>query len=342
MTRKAYFRWPSEEKIMTNNTTSPLRAGAFFSKLPIEGNTLSLTIAFVALCAVWTVLSPFFLTLQNIMNVLMFASILGIRASGLTVAMILGCMDVSQNSVGAIAALLAALAAAAGAPWWLVILLVFGLSLLMGFVNSTLISVFKIAPIITTLGTMQIFRGIAWLIKDATVMVKDPVLLRFGRGRLFGVVPFIALIAVGILTLTWYILKYTSFGRKVYMVGGNEQASYLSGINSNKVKFLAFTISSLTAGIAGFLLACQVGAALPQSGAGTEMSTISAVILGGISLSGGKGKISGTILGVLILQVINNGLTLLSVNAYFQMVVSGTVLLLAVLIDIVRSGMLKK
>lgn len=173
-------------------------------------------------------------------------------------------------------------------------------------------------------------------------MVKDPILIRLGRGRFFGVVPYIAIIAIAILIITWYILKYTAFGRKVYMVGGNEQASYLSGINSNKVKFMAFIFSSLTAGIAGFLLACQVGAALPQSGAGTEMATISAVILGGISLAGGKGKISGTILGVLILQVINNGLTLLSVNAYFQMVVSGTVLLLAVLIDIVRSGMLKK
>ena len=318
------------------------KAGAVFKRMPIEGNTLSLTIALVALSAVWTVLSPYFLTLQNIMNVLMFASILAIRASGLTIAMILGGLDISQNSVGAVAALLAALAASAGAPWWLVILLVIGLSLLMGIINSTLITVFKIAAIITTLGTMQIFRGVAWLIKDATVMVKDPILIRLGRGRFFGVVPYIAIIAIAILIITWYILKYTAFGRKVYMVGGNEQASYLSGINSNKVKFMAFIFSSLTAGIAGFLLACQVGAALPQSGAGTEMATISAVILGGISLAGGKGKISGTILGVLILQVINNGLTLLSVNAYFQMVVSGTVLLLAVLIDIVRSGMLKK
>jgi ribose transport system permease protein len=328
---------------MSSDTAAMTKTLAgYFKKFPIKGNTLSLTIALVALSAVWAVLSPYFLTMQNLMNVLMFASILAIRASGLTIAMILGGIDVSQNSVGAVAALLAALAASAGAPWWMVLLLVIGLSLLMGIINSTLVTVFKIAAIITTLGTMQIFRGAAWLIKDATVMVKDPVLINLGRGRLFGVVPYIVLIAIGILIVTHYILTFTAFGRKVYMVGGNEQASYLSGINSNKVKFLAFVISSLTAGIAGFLLACQVGAALPQSGSGTEMATISAVILGGISLAGGKGKISGTILGVLILQVINNGLTLLSVNAYFQMVVSGAVLLLAVLVDIVRSGMLKK
>ena len=327
---------------MSATTVEANKIMKIIHRIPIKGNTLSLTIALLLLGTVWAVLSPYFLTLQNIMNVLMFASILAIRASGLTVSMILGGIDVSQNAVGAVSALLAALASSAGAPWWLVLILVIGISLILGIVNSVLITVFKIAAIITTLGTMQIFRGVAWLIKDATVMVKDPVLIRLGRGRLFGVVPYIAIIAIFILLITWYMLKYTSFGRKVYMVGGNEQASYLSGINSNKVKFLAFTFSSLTGGIAGFLLACQVGAALPQSGAGTEMATIAAVILGGISLAGGKGNISGTIMGVLILQVINNGLTLLSVNAYFQMVVSGSVLLLAVMIDVIRSGVLKK
>jgi ribose/xylose/arabinose/galactoside ABC-type transport system permease subunit len=306
------------------------------------GNTLSLTIALFLLCVVWALLSPYFLTLQNVMNVLLFASILAIRASGLTVSMILGGMDISQNAVGAVTALLAVLFSISGAPWWQVLIMVVALGLLMGVINATLVTVFKIAAIITTLGTMQIFRGAAWLIKDATVMVADPVLVSLGRGRMFGIVPYVTMIALVVVVIVWYLLNFTSFGRKVYMVGGNERASYLSGINANRVKFIAFVISGLTAGIAGFLVACQVGAALPQSGAGTEMSTISAVILGGISLSGGKGKMSGTILGILILQTINNGLTLLSVNAYFQMVVSGGVLLIAVMIDVVRSGALKK
>ena len=163
-----------------------------------------------------------------------------------------------------------------------------------------------------------------------------------GRGRLFGVVPYLAIIAIIILAVIYYLLRYTTFGRQVYMVGGNENASYLSGINSKRVKFIAFLISGLTASIAGYLLSCQVGAALPQAGSGTEMETITAVILGGVSLAGGKGKISGTILGVLILQVIKNGLTLLSINEYYQMVVTGSVLILAVMIDVIRSGILKK
>ncbi|MDC7126910.1 MAG: ABC transporter permease [Spirochaetales bacterium] len=315
---------------------------SFLKILSGADNTLSLAIALLLLCIAWSILSPYFLTVKNIMNLFMFASILAIRASGLTVSMIMGGMDISQNSVGAVTALMCALVSLMGAPWWAVLLMAIGLGLLMGAINATLVSIFKIAAIITTLGTMQIFRGAAWLIKDATVMIKDPVLLQIGRGRLFGVVPYIAIIAAIILFIIHYVLKWTSFGRKVYMVGGNEQASYLSGINADRVKFIAFLISGLTAGIAGFLLACQVGAALPQSGAGTEMATVSAVILGGVSLAGGSGRILGTILGVMILQTINNGLTLLSVNAYYQMVVSGGVLLIAVLIDVIRSGALKK
>lgn len=327
---------------MNDNTVEIGKTKIIAARIKAMGNTLSLGIALVLLSVVWAILSPYFLTLQNIMNVAMFASILAIRASGLTVSMITGGLDISQNAIGAVTALLCTLVSTAGAPFWVIILMVFGLGLLMGAINATLVSVFKIAAIITTLGTMQIFRGAAWLIKDATVMVRDPLIVKLGRGRLFGVIPYIAIIAVVILGIVYYVLNFTSFGRKVYMVGGNEHASYLSGINVNRVKFIAFLISGVTAGIAGFLLAAQVGAALPQSGAGTEMSTISAVILGGISLSGGKGKISGIILGILILQTINNGLTLLSVNAYFQMVVSGAVLLIAVMIDVIRSGALKK
>jgi len=312
------------------------------SRISDLGNTLSLIIALAIICVVLSIVSPFFLSVKNIMNIFLFSSIVAIRGSGLTIAMILGGLDISQNSVGAVTGILIAMLSLTGAPGWVLILMVLVLGAVMGLINATLISVFKINPIITTLGTMQIFRGVAWLINDKTIMIKDPFLIQLGRGRLLDIIPYSAIIAIVIIFIAYYILRYTSFGRKVYMVGGNEHASYLSGINSMKVKFGAFIISAVTGAIAGFLLSCQVGAALPQAGAGTEMATISAVILGGISLAGGKGKISGTILGILILSTINNGLTLLNVNAYFQMVVNGAVLLLAVLIDVIRSGAMKK
>jgi ribose transport system permease protein len=163
-----------------------------------------------------------------------------------------------------------------------------------------------------------------------------------GRGRLGGIIPWAVLIAVGIFILAVWVLKFTTFGRKVYMIGGNENASFLSGINAKRVKFISYILSAAAASFAGFLLTCQVGSALPQSGSGTEMFTISAIILGGLSLSGGKGSLFGTFLGIMVLSTINNGLTLLSVNAYVQMVVTGAILILAVLLDVIRSGALKK
>jgi len=308
------------------------------------GNTLSLLIALIVLGVVWAFMTPYFLTWDNVMNVLMFAGAMAIRASGLTVAMIMGGLDLSQNATGALVAILCALASTAGAPLWAVLLMVIGLGLVMGSVNATLITFAKIPAFITTLATMQIFRGVAWLCSPITIMLSDQQMISLGRGRLGETLrlPYMAIIAIVILGITYYVLNFTSFGRKVYMVGGNQQASYLSGINSKSVTFIAFVYSGLMGAIAGFLLACQVGAAQPQASMGTEMAPIAAVILGGVSLSGGKGKMSGTILGVLMLQVITNGLQLQSTDQYWQWVVTGCVLLLSVFIDVLRSGALRK
>lgn len=321
---------------------------SFRQRLGNMGNTLSLLIALIVLGAVWALMTPYFLTPQNVMNVLMFAGAMAIRSSGLTVAMIMGGLDLSQNATGALTAIVCALASIAGVPAWIVILMVIGFGLILGSINASLVTFAKIPAFITTLATMQIFRGVAWLISEKTIMLSDQNLVELGRGRLGSIVlgdwaiPYIAIIAIVILGLTYFILNYTTFGRKVYMVGGNKQASYLSGINSNKITFIAFVYSGLMGAIAGSLLSYQVGAALPQASAGTEMVPIAAVILGGVSLSGGKGKISGTILAVLILQIITNGLQLQGIAQYVQWVVTGCVLLLAVFIDVIRSGALRK
>jgi ribose/xylose/arabinose/galactoside ABC-type transport system permease subunit len=322
----------------------PGKTAQIRQKISEMGNNLSLLIALVIICIVFSFLSPYFMSVRNIMNLFLFSSIIAIKCSGLTIAMILGGLDISQNAVGAVTGIMIALISlsAFDVPIWVMLILVIVFGAIMGAINGTLVAIFKINPIITTLGTMQIFRGAAWLINDSTIMIREPFFISLGRGRFLEVIPYSAVIAIVIIFITYYILKFTSFGRKVYMVGGNEHASFLSGINITRVKLSAFIISAITAAIAGFLLSCQVGAALPQSGAGSEMAPIAAVILGGISLSGGKGNISGTILGILILSTINNGLTLLSVNAYYQMVVNGGVLLLAVLVDVIRSGAMKK
>lgn len=327
---------------MSNTILKMGEKRSFKQILASMGNTLSLLIALIVLGAVWAIMTPYFLTVQNVMNVLMFAGAMAIRSSGLTVAMIMGGLDLSQNANGALVAILGAMAAASGSPWWVVLLIVVAGGLILGSINASLVTFAKIPAFITTLATMQIFRGIAWLFSDKTIMMNDQVLISLGRGRLGEVFPYLAIIAIVILLVTYYVLNFTAFGRKVYMVGGNQQASYLSGINSRSVTFIAFVYSGLMGAIAGFLLACQVGAALPQASQGTEMVPIAAVILGGVSLSGGKGKMSGTILAVVILQIITNGLQLQGIQQYVQWVVTGGVLLLSVFIDVIRSGALRK
>ncbi len=317
----------------------------FGQRLSGMGNTLSLFIALIVLCIVWSIMTPHFLTAKNVMNVMMFAGAMAIRSSGLTVAMIMGGLDLSQNANGALTAILCALALGAGVAWWIVLFMVIACGLVLGGINASLVTFAKIPAFIVTLATMQIYRGVAWLFSDKTIMITDNNIVSLGRDRLGAgdwAFPYLAIIAIVILAVTYFILNYTTFGRKIYMVGGNKQASYLSGINSNQVTFIAFVYSGLMGAIAGFLLAGQVGAALPQASQGTEMVPIAAVILGGVSLAGGKGKISGTILAVLILQIITNGLQLQGILQYVQWVVTGGILLVAVFIDIVRSGALRK
>ena len=326
-----------------SNEENALRQRSFGSAMSKMGNLLSLIIALIILSVVLSFLSPYFMSFENWMNILLASAITLIRASGATIAMITGGMDLSQNSVGAFAGVVCiTLSVQAGVPLPVLILLSIAIGAGFGAINSTLIAVCKINPVITTIGTMQIFRGFAWIYTDKTVQSTDPDVIFMGRGRIADAVPVSVIIAVGVMLLAWFILKYTRYGRKIYMVGGNENASKLSGINSDKVKFIAYLICGICSGFAGFLVAGQVGAALPQSGNGQEMTTISAIVLGGLSLQGGKGSMWGTLLGVIILQVVANGLTLMSVNEYVQMVVTGSILILAVLIDVIRSGALKK
>jgi len=173
-------------------------------------------------------------------------------------------------------------------------------------------------------------------------MIANPQYALIGRGFIFNTIPIALMIVIIAFVVAFLLLKYTKFGRYVFAVGGNESASYLTGINIKKVKLKALIISGFCASVAGLIVTSQVGAAIPTTGTGMEMAVLSAVILGGLSLAGGKGKISGTLIGVLILATIQNGLTLLSVRTFYQMIINGAVLILAVTMDVVRSGALKK
>lgn len=313
------------------------------SKIKDSGTTLSLFLVYIILCAVFTFLSPFFLTLNNFLNIGTYSSIMGVMAVGVTISMLLGAIDISQYSVATLAGMVAGIMMSNDVNVFIVVVVALMVGIICGVVNGLLIAVLKISAIIATLGTMQIFRGIAYLTTNgSTVMIANPTYALIGRGFIFNAIPIALLIMIIAFVLAHLILKYTKFGRYVFAVGGNESASYLTGINITKVKMKALIISGFCAAVGGIIITSQVGAAIPTTGIGMEMGVLSAVILGGLSLAGGKGKISGTFIGILILATIQNGLTLLSVRTFYQMIINGFVLILAVSMDVIRSGALKK
>lgn len=314
--------------------------GKFFQQ---SGTTISLIIVYIIICIIFSFLSEYFLTVKNFLNIGTYASITGVMAAGVTVAMLLGHIDMSQYATLTIATMTVALMLQKNMPVGLTVAAAAAVGILCGAVNGSLISIFKIPGIIVTMGTMQVFRGIAYLTTNGnTVMIQNTSFGYIGKGYLFGGIPFSILLMLVVFGIISYILKYTNFGRKIFAVGGNEQVSYLSGINIGAVKFWGMIISGICAAIAGLITCSQVGAAIPSTGTGSEMEVLSAVILGGVSLSGGKGKISGTVIGVLILATIQNGMTLLSLQSFYQMIINGTVLILAVMLDVIKSGALKR
>lgn len=324
---------------MNANTQQKLLGGrkAKFSFSAVNTQAM-LIVAIILLSISFTILSPVFLKLQNFINIGIYASTMAVMAAGLTLAMLLGGLDISQYAVAAMCGMLCGILVKAGMSPFLIIPIVLFAGIIMGVINAFVITTMKINPIIATLGTQLVFRAIAFISMDGKyIQIDNKVFNYIGRGYLLGL-PITIWVMLFVYIIIFYVLKYTTFGRRLFAVGGNPTASFLSGINVNRVRFIAFVISSLTAAIAGILLAAQVGAAMPTAGQGSELDVIVAVVLGGISLSGGKGKISGTILGVIILCLLNNGMTLLSVQGFYQMLIRGLVLIFAVFLDSLRGG----
>jgi ribose transport system permease protein len=316
-------------------TRSP---GAFAEMLKGTSSELSIVLAFVVLCVFFGLASPYFFTVRNIMNIGTYASIMGTMAAGLTVAMLIGGLDVSQYSMAAMAGMVMGIMIERQVNPALTIGLTLLIGVVGGLINAFVVTKMKINPIIATMGTQSVFRGTAFLLTDGRyIRIDHPVFNYIGNGKVLGI-PFCLIIMAVVYVLVFYILKYTKFGREVFAVGGNPVASRLSGVNNDKVRFISFLLSGLTAAIGGIITVSQTAAAMPNHGFGNDMDGIAAVILGGISLAGGKGKVTGTLIGILILATLTNGMTLLNVQSYWQMVIKGLVLVLAVYADTLRGG----
>ena len=293
---------------------------------------LTTVIALIILMAVITIINSNFLTANNLLNLLLQVTSNALIAFGMTFVILTGGIDLSVGSILALSSALTAGLLGSGMPVTLAILI----SLILGMMNGLLISYGKLAPFIVTLATMTIFRGATLVYTNGNPITKglsDTFLFQFlGQGYIVGI-PFPVIIMFIVFIVLYVLLHKTAFGKSVYAIGGNEKAAYISGVKLNKVKIIIYSISGIMASISGLIITSRLSSAQPTAGASYEMDAIAAVVLGGTSLSGGKGRILGTLIGALIIGVLNNGLNIIGVSAFWQQVVKGVVILIAVLID---------
>jgi ribose transport system permease protein len=292
-------------------------------------------IGFTVLFAVIGSLNHDFLAPMNILNLLRQVSINALIAFGMTFVILTGGIDLS---VGAILALSSALMAGImlhGCDPILAIIIASLIGALFGAMNGVLVTKGKIAPFIATLATMTIYRGLTMVYTDGNPItgLSDSFWFQvFGRGYLFGL-PIPAITVIITFVIAAIILNKTPFGRHIYAIGGNEKASIISGVKVNKIKIMVYAINGLLAALAGSIVVSRLNSAQPTAGTSYELDAIAAVVLGGTSLTGGHGKILGTLIGALIIGTLNNGLNILGVSSFYQLIVKGVVILIAVFID---------
>lgn len=291
---------------------------------------------YVILLIAFSVLSPYFMTVRNMLSISSNVAFIGLMAAAGTPLIIAGGLDLSVAAVAGLTGVLIAVLHAMGLPIWIAVLISMFIAAGIGLVNGMLATKMQLNPFIVTLATMSIITGAALILTGG--LTKPLMIDGFnwvGSGRFLGI-PVPALLMLSVFIILGFIIKTTHFGRYIYAVGGNEEASKLIGLPVIKVQISLYIISALSGAIAGTMLAAMLGAAAPNAAAPHLLTVIAAVILGGTSLLGGRGSIWGTLIAVLILGTLNNGLTLMDVSSFWQEVTRGVILILAVGLDQVR------
>jgi ribose transport system permease protein len=299
---------------------------------------LSLLIIFIAMSVVFSLLSPYFLTVDNFVNIMKTLPVVGIVAIGETLVLISGGVDLSVGSVAALSGVVTGLFwEQAGLPIWFAALAGLTTAALIGLINGLLVTRLNINPLISTLATFSAVRGLAFVLTNAQMnQLTHPQFQLIGRGEILSI-PISFILMLGLYAFFIFILRKTPFGRDLYAIGGNSMASRLAGIPTRKYLLIVFILSGVMAGFGGLVQASQLAAGAPQAATGMEFTVIAAVVLGGTSLSGGKGTLVGTLIGVFILRTLDNGLILTGVSSYYQEVARGAVLILAVGFDQLRT-----
>ncbi len=291
----------------------------------------------VALIILISIFKPIFLSGENIKTTAIGMSCDGIIAIGMTIALISGGFDLSVGAVMGLSAVITAMLAGLGVNLWIAAVIAMGIGTCVGLGSGLLIGKVGLNPFITTLGMMSIARGAVFVLTGGTSLsITDTEgSFRFiGSGLIGGMFPTIVIIFLALLAVGEFMVRRSAPVMKVFYVGSNEKAAKLSGINVAKVKIMVYMFTAIMASLAGVLALARFGAATANLGSGTEMSVISAGVIGGASLSGGEGSVIGTILGVLLLSIINNALVLFNVSVNWQNLISGAILILAVTLDL--------
>lgn len=291
----------------------------------------------LGLSGFFTILNSNFITLYNIQNIFKQSAINGLIAYGMTFVILLGCIDLSVGSVLALVGYLVGnLIVLFQIPVGIAIIIGLILGIILGIINGWLVAKVKLQPFIATLITMTVYRGITLIISNGLPVRNldkaSPFIGLLNKGKV-GIFPISMIIFVGILGILWVLLHKTVFGRHLYATGGNEEAARLSTIQTSKIKIKGYAISGFLSAVAAILYISRYNSIYPNAGQGAELDAIAAVVIGGTSMSGGKGLITGTFIGALIIGVLNNGLNLLGISSFYQEVIKGLVILLAVVAD---------
>lgn len=295
---------------------------------------IGIFLVLIAMLLVFSILSPQFLKMKNFFNITRQIATLGICSVGFTFVLITGGIDLSLGyQISLINIICAYMMTKMGVNWILAILISIAAGTAIGLLNGLIITKTGVAPLIVTLSMMTILNGLSYLISKGLPMFGFPRSFSFlGQGSVLGI-PISLIFLIAIILIGAFILNKTFYGRYFYAIGSNEEATKLSGVNTGKIRILVYTLCGFFTSIGGILLLSRLNSAQSATGAGFEFDVLTACVLGGVSSSGGKGSILGASIGVLIVGVLNNGLLLLNVSEYIQLVIKGIILLAAVIYD---------
>lgn len=298
---------------------------------------IGILIGLAALMAIVSLFSESFFTASNMWNILRQISTNALLAFGMTFVILIGGIDLSVGPLLAFSGVFAAyVMGTLGWPIWAAIAGSIILSSMVGMLNGVIVTKTGIAPFVVTLSVQQIFRGFAILLANgAPIRIRDQAFINIGTTYI-GPVAFPVIYMVVIMALCYVVLNKTQFGRHIYALGGNKTAARFAGIRTQRIEVMVYALSGFLAGVAGIVLAARMTAGVPATGDGYECDAIAAVVLGGASFTGGIGTIGGTLIGAIIIGVLNNGLNMLNVASFWQYVAKGVVILLAVMVDVLR------